>query len=426
VPGRSHEGVVSLVASSGISVVILNNHCRPQGGASRVAIDEAVGLANCGVQVTFVGAVGPVCPELASAPLKVICLGQTELADFRGQPGVILQGLWNAAAYRTVKTLLEQLDPRNTIIHLHGFPQALSTSPVRCALSKGFQVVCTLHDFFSACPNGAYFNFVSRTPCTLRALSIRCIGTNCDKRSYAQKLYRVVRSAAQIHLGHLPRGVRHYIGLSRRSEAILRPYLPHDARIHSVPNPIEVSRGPPVNVERNANLVAVGRLELEKGIDVLLEAARRSGVKLTLVGDGALRQYAEASGLCRVTGWITRDAVLAELESARCLVFPSLCYETYGLGVAEAAARGIPAIVSDITAAAERIENGVTGWHARAGDVGDLTRCLNATKDDNVVRTAGRAAYERFWSDPPTIDRHITDLMTAYQEMLGRRARETA
>src|SRR5579859_1407550 len=41
-----------------LTVVVLNDFCHVQGGASKVAIDEAVGLANQGVDVIFVGAVG--------------------------------------------------------------------------------------------------------------------------------------------------------------------------------------------------------------------------------------------------------------------------------------------------------------------------------------------------------------------------------
>jgi glycosyltransferase involved in cell wall biosynthesis len=401
-----------------MSVIVLNGYCHAQGGASRVAIDSAVGLARAGLNVTFVGAVGPICQELQDAPLDAVCLLQRDLAE--GKLGVVMQGLWNSPAYKRLDVLLQKVDPINTVVHLHGFTQALSASPVRCALDNGFKVVCTLHDFFTACPNGAFFDYASNTPCPRRALSLDCVTTNCDKRHYAHKLYRVARAAVQVHLGRVPAGIKNYIGLSRRSTQLLRPYLPPDSQIHMVPNPVEVSKAAPVDVEQNRKIVAVGRLDEEKGIRVLVSAAKESGKELTLVGDGPLRSYAEASGVCRVTGWISRAAVLAELETARCLVFPSLCYETYGLGVDEASARGIPAIVSDVTAAAERVEDQVTGWHVHAGDVADLTRCLNIVSGDTIVRSAGRAAYDRWWTDPSTRERHVTRLVEVYRGILGQ------
>jgi glycosyltransferase involved in cell wall biosynthesis len=407
-------------AEAGISVVILNAFCHAQGGASRVAIDSAVGLAGAGVAVTFMGAVGPICEELAQAPLKAICLNQRDLIDAQGSLRVIAQGLWNHEASIAIDRTLQNLDPRSTVVHLHNFSSVLSSSPVRRALRRGYKMICTLHDFFCACPAGAFYDFVSRQPCYRRALSLDCITTNCDKRHYAHKLYRVARSVVQTGVGKLPSGVGDFIGLSRRSVEIMRPYLPADAHIHMVPNPVNVARAAPTDPAGNGNIVAIGRLDEEKGIRVLLRAAQLTRTRITLIGDGPLRKEAEASGLCRVTGWISPAEIQQELDHARCLVFPSVWFETFGLVVDEAAARGVPAIASDISAAAERVVDGITGWHTRAGDAEDLARCLRLTQDDAAIRTAGAAAYARWWSDPPTLRRHVDRLTGIYREMLCR------
>lgn len=384
-----------------------------------MAIDEAVGLAEAGVSVVFVGACAPVCPELANAPLKVICLGQAELIKAGKNPLVMLQGLWNFKAASQLRTLLKSMDRRNTIIHLHGYTKALTTSPVRAANKLGFKVVCTLHDFFAACPNGALFDYVQCKPCPKRAMSFDCIKTQCDKRHYIHKLYRVARTFIQQKFGGLPASVTDYITLSKQSSALLRPYLPRNARYHPLENPIDIPHLPPVDVRGNKEIVAVGRLDAEKGIEILLEAAKKAGISLTLVGEGPLRSLAESYQFCRVTGWLSPAQVVGELAKARALVFPSLWYETYGLVVAEAAARGVPAIVSDISAASERVENGKTGWHARSGDMEDLARCLALTHDDELVAKAGQAAYSAFWASPPVRANHIDGLLHIYNMILG-------
>jgi hypothetical protein len=99
-------------------LVVLNDYCFVDGGASRLAIGEAVLLAESGVRVVFLGAIGPVCPTLRDAPLEVICLDQLELMDVARNPSVALQGLWNLAAYRRTKNLLREMDPSQTIVHL--------------------------------------------------------------------------------------------------------------------------------------------------------------------------------------------------------------------------------------------------------------------------------------------------------------------
>jgi glycosyltransferase involved in cell wall biosynthesis len=400
------------------SVVVLNSFCHVQGGASRVAIDEAVGLARSGVAVTFLGAVGPVSPELVTPGLRVVCLDQPQMSAAPSSPKVALQGLWNMAAYEAMSAVLRECNPRDTIVHLHGFTHGLSSSPVRRSVARGFRVVCTLHEYVTACPNGAFFDYVSESSCDRRPLSIQCLTRNCDKRMYAHKAYRALRTGIQRTFGGLPGGVMHYIGLSQRSVDVLRPYLPREARIFLLGNPVNVPRAPPVDVARNRAIVVIGRLDPEKGVELVVEASKVSGTDVLFVGDGPLRMLAESSGTCRVTGWLPRDRVLAMLEEARCLAFPSLWRETFGLSVAEASARGVPAIVSDISGAAERIEHNITGWHVRTGDAGDLARRFASIRDSAAVASAGRAVYDRFWSAPPTLERHTEGLLRIYEQTL--------
>lgn len=407
------------------TIIILNDYCHVNGGASKVAIDEAVGLARAGERVVFVGACGPVGKELSNATieypnLKVVCLGQTELINAGKNPLVMLQGLWNFKAAADTKRILSKLNKNSTVIHLHGYTKALTTSPVRVANKLGFEMVCTLHDFFPACPNGAFFDYVKCNVCPLTAMSMECIKTNCDKRHYVHKLYRVARTYIQNKIGGLPKDVKHYITLSNQSANLLKSYLPTDAAYYPLENPIDIPHQEAVNVRENKNIVAVGRLDAEKGIEVLLEAAKNAGISLTLVGDGPLRELAEKYDFCTVTGWVSSDRVREELGKARALVFPSLWYETYGLVVAEAAARGVPAIVSNVSAASERIENEVNGWHMKSGDAADLARCLQITKDDETIAKVGKQAYKKFWEKPPVIENHITGLLEIYDRILEK------
>jgi glycosyltransferase involved in cell wall biosynthesis len=401
-------------------VVVLNDFCHVQGGASKVAIDEAISLAESGISVIFVGAVGPVCDELRQARLRVECLDQHQLLDVTRHPAVALQGLWNAKAGRRVADILRSLPRDRTIVHLHGYTKALTTSPVRAAHRLHIPVICTLHDFFSACPNGAFFDYEKVVPCTRRSLSPSCIVAHCDKRHYAHKLFRVVRGVIQRSFGRFPTAVGHYITLSERSAAILAPYLPAQAQMHRLPNLIGVPHRPPVPVAQNRDILYVGRLDEEKGVRLLARAAVRLGLPVTFVGDGPLRSELETLPGMLVTGWQAAEGVQRYLADARCLVFPSLWYETFGLTVAEAAARGIPAIVSDISAAAERIEDGVTGWRFKSGDSVDLARCLALTRDDWLVWKAGVAAYRTFWENTQTGDAHTANLLRIYRTALAR------
>ena len=402
-------------------VLVLNDFCHVQGGASKVAIDEAIALAESGVQVTFLGAVGPVCEALQDAPLRVICLEQPQLLDAARRPAAALQGILNRAANAMVRELLALRDPTRTIVHLHGYTKALTTGPVLVARRAGFRSIVTLHDFFAACPNGAFYDYRKQQPCPLVALSPACMITACDKRHQLHKAYRLARGLAQRHLAAFPRCVLDYVTLSRRSADILRPYLPDDAVLYPLNNIIDVPAAPPVNVATNRSLLVLGRLDAEKGVTLAAEAAALAQWSIIFAGEGPERPALERLG-ATITGWVSKEQVWQLLAQARCLIFPSRWYETFGLVVSEAAARGVPSIVSDVSAAAERISEGVTGWTFRSGCADDLARCLAVLKDDATVCRIGRAAYDDFWSSPQDQQNHTEALLAIYANVLARRS----
>jgi glycosyltransferase involved in cell wall biosynthesis len=201
---------------------------------------------------------------------------------------------------------------------------------------------------------------------------------------------------------------------------ILRPYLPHDAQLYALPNIIDVPFQPPIRVMANSAYTMVGRLSREKGPVCFAEAAKRGPFKAVFVGEGNCRNSVKA--ICpeaEVTGWGTRVQVFERLRQARALVFPSIWYEAQPLAIREAAAMGIPAIVSDRCAGRDDVVNGVTGLLFKGGDVADLILQMRRMQDDKVVEAMGQSAYSRYWENPATVDRHVAQLKSIYEEILG-------
>lgn len=401
------------------TAILFNDFCYVNGGASGVAIDTAIALARAGVRVKFLGAVGPVCEQLKHPQIEVTCLDQAELIRARRNPATTVQGLWNLQAVRAARQMLSGCDPKHSVVHIHGWTKALTSAPIRAATKLGFPAVLTLHDFFSACPNGAFYDYQANRSCSLRALSPRCIATHCDKRSYAHKAFRVVRGAVQKWPGGFPTNVRNHIALSDLSERIIRPYLPANARLFRLANTVGVDRAQRVRAGQNRTIVAVGRLDPEKGVELLVKAASLAGVHVTFVGDGQLRSLVEGHSHCTVTGWQTSTKVFEALRTARALVFPSLWYETYGLVVSEASALGVPAIVSNVTAAAERVDHGVTGWVFESGNAVALAELLRGLHDDASVDRVGNAAHQKFWASAVSPEQYIQQMLQIYDEVLS-------
>jgi glycosyltransferase involved in cell wall biosynthesis len=408
-------------------VIVATDFAYVNGGAGQIALGSAKGLAERGHEVILFTGAGPIAPDLVAVrQLRHECLDQVSVWDDRNVAGGAMRGIWNLAAMRRMRTILDSADRRSTVVHLHSWTKVLSASVVHAAVSCGVPVVATLHDYFTVCPAGTLFDHNRGACCDVAPMSLACLRANCDARSYAHKLWRVARHAVQSSLAGLPGAVRDLISVSDTSVRLMRPFLPSDARLHRVPNFAEVPQSAPVPVEQNQAMVYVGRLSAEKGALLCAAAADRLHVPAVFIGDGP--QTAGVRERCagaEMTGWLSPSDVRACLrQKARALVFPSIWHETQGLVVSEAAAMGIPAIVPDTSAASEWVEDGVSGFWFRSGDEDDLVRKMAALIDDpRLAQRLGRAAYDRFWAAPPTLDRHLDAVERVYDAVLRGVAR---
>jgi glycosyltransferase involved in cell wall biosynthesis len=145
----------------------------------------------------------------------------------------------------------------------------------------------------------------------------------------------------------------------------------------------------PAPLPEAPRFVSIGRLDVQKGQLVLLEAIARArseglAVELTLVGDGPLREQLEdaASRLdirdaVRFAGALAADDVLAEIERSRALVLASFA-EGLPIVAMEALALGRPVIATDVGALAELVEPGRTGWLVPPAAVEPLADAIRA------------------------------------------------
>lgn len=407
----------------GMTIVVATDVAYVNGGAAKIALGSARALAARGHAVTLFTAVGPVSSDLQDVPgLRNICLNQKDVWSDTNRLRAAAHSLWNHTAAVRMGALLDQLNPADTVVHLHSWTKALSSSIVRVASRRGFKVVVTLHDFLSVCPTGTLFHHGTGHPCGFTPLSAACLTANCDARRYSHKVWRVGRQAVQRSIGQLPMAGGDFVAISGASERVFRPLLPKGARLHHVDNFTDVPRVEPTAVAANDAVLYIGRLSAEKGPAILAECAQRMGLRAVFVGDGELAPAVRAKcPAAEITGWLPAEQVRDHLRRARVLVLPSLWFELQGLVVAEAAAMGVPAIVPESSGASDWVVNGETGlWYTGTDD---LCRAIRTVMDDAALaERMGRAAHARFWAAPPTLDRHVRQLERVYADMLARDA----
>ncbi len=317
----------------------------------------------------------------------------------------LAQSAWNVpAAHRVVSQARRD---RADVVHVHNTWFSLSPSIVHALSQAGFPVVVTLHNFRTACLNGLLLR--DGRPCTL------CVGTHPGP-GIRHRCYRdsAVLSAAAAAAVEVPRrrhvwqrDVDAFLVLDESAVPLLASGgIPRDRMV--VRRNSSADPGPRADAPSRGNEVLyAGRLSAEKGVEVLLQAwplVRSQGLTLSLCGDGPLVDQVAGARVpgVRLLGRVDRATVQELMLSARALVFPSICHEAGPLAPIEAAAAGLPTIVSSSVGISRRLEESGAGWSVEPGDAAAIAAALDRLADTASVDDAGRAArllYEEDHTD---------------------------
>ncbi|MNC69194.1 Glycosyl transferases group 1 [compost metagenome] len=89
--------------------------------------------------------------------------------------------------------------------------------------------------------------------------------------------------------------------------------------------------------------------------------------------------------------------------------------------VAEAAALGVPCIVSDSCAGRDFVDNGNTGLWFNGGNRDSLANAISRLKNDPVfAKKLGETAYSKYWKSPPNVAAHVQALTECYNAIISK------
>jgi glycosyltransferase involved in cell wall biosynthesis len=135
-------------------------------------------------------------------------------------------------------------------------------------------------------------------------------------------------------------------------------------------------------------LLHVGRLDVDKSVDIVIRAAARSmvrnGAHLLVVGDGT--EKAKLVRLCKdlgisarshFPGFITSRPALADVYRMAKVFVTASEIETQGIVLLEAAACGLPIVAVNATCIPEIVKDGLNGYLVTPGDITGMTNRLS-------------------------------------------------
>ena len=148
-------------------------------------------------------------------------------------------------------------------------------------------------------------------------------------------------------------------------------------------------------------VVSVARLAPEKGLDVLLRASAAAGVRAVVVGSGPERARLETLAPDAIfTGELREDGVAEAYVSADIFALLS-AHEPWGVVVNEAAATGLPLVLSDrVGAAADLLRvRSRTACSCRTATSRPTAEALRRLAGDPELRRSyGERSRELAWS----------------------------
>lgn len=219
------------------------------------------------------------------------------------------------------------------------------------------------------------------------------------------------------------------VGTAARESVLARGARPDRVRVFANTVDIEdwverAGRLPARSSDGDVVVLSVGRLVPEKGLDILVRAiAQTDDERLRLVIAGAgpeadrLAELARDLGVrLQLRGDLPEDRLAAEYVAADvfALLSPS---EPWGVVVNEAAASGLPLVLSDrVGAAHDLLRDGENGFIVPAGDVAAAAAALGRLAEDASFRhAAGARSRElvRDWGYEPSVESFLAAVRDA-------------
>lgn len=346
-------------------ILHVNKFLYRRGGAEAYVFDLAEMQERAGHEVAFFGMAHPQNPPLPYAAhfpsqidLEPAPQGLTARARAAGRM------LYSSTSRSGMRRVIREFSP--DIVHLHNIYHQLSPSVLGPIAEAGVPAVMTLHDYKLACPSYLLLDHGQVCDACVGGSLFNPVRRRCKDGSLAASTLLAVESATH-------RATRAYASIptficpSRFCADVMTRAGVFPDRLSVVGNFIDAATVEPSD-RPGRDLVYVGRLSHEKGVDTLVDAVGQlPGTVLHVLGTGpeleALQRQASdvAPGQVEFHGHLPKPAVLDLLRRSAVAVLPSRCHENQPIAVLEAFACGVPVVATALGGLPELVGDGERG-----------------------------------------------------------------
>ncbi|WP_248405291.1 glycosyltransferase [Butyrivibrio fibrisolvens] len=378
-----------------MKILIVNKFLHPNGGSETYIFEIGKQLQKMGHEVQYFGM------EHEGRIVGNRVESYTQDMNFHGgglsKITYPFKILYSKEARKALRPVLEDFRP--DVVHLNNINFQLTPSVIDEVKSfdKNIKIVYTAHDAQWVCPN-----HLMRIPSTGERC-LRCIDGaygNCTKHRciHDSKLRSLLgQIEAQIYKKrHTYKQVDTIISPSQFLADVLSHNEDLKGRIVTLHNFVEVPEATKYaalnkcnqvtlsNNEKRDYVLYFGRYDVEKGIRIILAAAKNlPEVDFVFAGKGNFEKELEELPNIQNVGFQDKEGIAKLIKDARFSVFPSICNENCPFSVIESIVNGTPVVGSDIGGVPELIDDGKTGMLFEAENVSDLTDKIFKLWNDN-------------------------------------------
>ncbi len=287
--------------------------------------------------------------------------------------------VWNIFAAAKVKKIIRDFKPN--LVHMHNLHFAMGYLVIRVCRNRNIPVVITLQNYRLLCPSASFqykgrmFLDSLKTAFPWKAIRLRVYRASFLLTFWLAFVIWINKKAGTW------KKVTLFITLTDfAKELFLNPFLGlSESQIVVKPNFIK-KIGDDIHA-RGEHFLFVGRLTEEKGLPVVLDAVRESGIKIHFAGNGPFAEeiikMGETNKNITLLGNLGKEEVLQAMRSCSALIFSSTWYEGMPLTIIEAFSTSTPVIASNIGAMSIMIQDGYNGIHFESGNSHSLADKLN-------------------------------------------------
>lgn len=269
-----------------------------------------------------------------------------------GKIRVFTAGLHSPVGVNAMRRALATEKP--DVVNVHNLYPFISPAALRECRHAGIPVVMTVHNFRLICPTGLFMR--NGAPCELcleRGNEWGCIRYNCEQSWPKSIAYAARNAVARLRRDYLDCVDRFACITDFQRRKLIRAGFPAD-KITVIPNPMDLpdmseDTDNRISQDTDGYVAFCGRISHEKGIDLIIEAARRNtDIPFRLAGavaDPALT--ADLPANVRLEGYLSGDRLTEFYRNARFMVMASRWYEGFPMAILEAAKYSKPTVAPD-------------------------------------------------------------------------------